>query len=196
MMCTRSTTIPRMRKMLGNSVPLNRKRSKLSKFCSEAFCGRENSSEFRSVRKTRKLLKFCSGAFYERETARNSIAWSKSSKFSKFCMLTVLPPLFKINFWKLLGQFRAFPSFEIDSSVNFGMPRNEHFLPGNNKNGSASIRGIVSEPNSGANPTNKRSKMTTTIPTCSMVRSTRESPVPSTIPYKDCAWQKITSSVL
>ncbi len=36
-------------------------------------------------------------------------------------------------------SFRSVPSFGIDSSVNLGMPRNEHFLPRNNGDRSLSI---------------------------------------------------------
>ncbi len=36
-------------------------------------------------------------------------------------------------------SFRSVPSFGIDSSVNLGMPRNEHFFPRNNGNHFESI---------------------------------------------------------
>jgi hypothetical protein len=93
-----------------NSVPWNKNISKYLEFCSEPFRGRDNYSEFRS--------EACLG----RKHAVNSVCWSRI-----FC---------KTNF---VVPFPSVPSFGIDSSVNFGMPRNEHFLPRNNGRCSESI---------------------------------------------------------
>jgi hypothetical protein len=61
----------------------------------------------------------------EEKTTWNSIPWNKNrSKLSEF--FCVFP-------------FHFIPIFGIDSSVVLGMPRNEQFLPRNNKNGSKSI---------------------------------------------------------
>jgi hypothetical protein len=52
----------------------------------------------------------------------------------QFCLLE--QDLCKTNFFM---SFPSVPSFGIDSSVNLGMPRNEHFLPRNSENLSESF---------------------------------------------------------
>jgi hypothetical protein len=47
--------------------------------------------------------------------------------------------LFLENNFFCVFPFRSIPSFGIDSSMDFRMPRNEHFLPRNNGNRSESI---------------------------------------------------------
>jgi hypothetical protein len=97
-----------------NSVPWNKNRSKHLEFCSEPFRGRDNNSEeFRS--------EACPGWKH----AVSSVCWSRV-----FC---------KTNFFM---PFPSVPSFGIDSSVNLGMPRNEHFLPWNNGSCSEYSRNI------------------------------------------------------
>jgi hypothetical protein len=85
-----------------NSVPWNKNISKYLESCSKPFHGRDNNSEFR--------LKHVSD-----ENVLSIVCWSRIS-----C---------KTNFFK---PFLSVPNLGIDSSVNFGMPRNEHFLPRNN----------------------------------------------------------------
>ncbi len=81
---------------------------------------RSKRSEFRSepFRGRDNNSEFRSEACLGRKHAVNSVCWSRI-----FC---------KTNF------FMPFP-FGIDSSVNLGMPRNEHFLPRNNGSCSESI---------------------------------------------------------
>jgi hypothetical protein len=93
-----------------NSVLWNKNISKHLEFCSKPFRGRKNSSEFRS--------EACLG----RKHAVNSVCWSRI-----FVKLIFFMP------------FPSVPIFGIDSSVNLGMPRNEHFLPRNNGSCSESI---------------------------------------------------------
>ncbi len=85
-----------------NSIPWNKNISKYLESCSKPFHGRDNNSEFR--------LKQVSD-----ENMQSIVCWSRIS-----C---------KTNFFK---PFLSVPNFGIDSSVNFGMPRNEHFLLRNN----------------------------------------------------------------
>ncbi len=111
-----------------NSVTWNKNRSKLSEFRSEPFRGRENNSEFRSAEQNRsKLSKFRSLAFRRRKHTLSSVCWIRTNFFM----------------W-----FRSVPSFGIDSSVKLGMPRNEPFLPQNNRNRLSLFPGIFSEWNS------------------------------------------------
>jgi hypothetical protein len=104
-------TVPQRRKMLGILYHGTKLcSSKCSEFCSEPFRGRDNKSEFRS--------EACLGLKH----AVNYVCWSRL-----FC---------KTNFFM---PFPSVPNFGIDTSVNFGMPRNEHFLPRNNRSYSESI---------------------------------------------------------
>jgi hypothetical protein len=69
-------------------------------------------------------------------TTRNSVPTHVSDEN----MLSIL--FAGAGFFVKLIFFMPFPSmlsFGIDSSVNFGMPRNEHFLPRNNRSCSESI---------------------------------------------------------
>jgi hypothetical protein len=68
------------------------------------------------------LSEFCSETCLGRKQALNTVCWSRI--------------FFKLIFFMSL---RSVPSFGIDSSLNLGMPRNEHFLPRNNGNHSESI---------------------------------------------------------
>ncbi len=93
-----------------NSVPWNKNISKHLEFCSEPFRERDNISEFRNYA--------CLG----RKQAVNSVCWSMIFCKKKF--------FDDISFhFKLRNR----------SSVNLGMPRNEHFLPWNKENCSESI---------------------------------------------------------
>ncbi len=73
-------------------------------------------------RKRQQLKEFCFEACLRRKHAVNSVCWSRI--FFKLIFFMPFPPV---------------PSFGIDSSVNLGMPRNEHFLPRNNGSCSESI---------------------------------------------------------
>jgi hypothetical protein len=117
-------TIPQRRKNARNSVPWNKNRSKLSEFRSEPFRGTENS--WNSV----------PNSSTEEKNARNYIRKHVSDKN----MLSIL--FAGAGFFVKLIFFITFSSISIlgiDSSVNLGMLRNEHFLPRNNGSHSDSI---------------------------------------------------------
>jgi hypothetical protein len=128
---------PAEEKNARNSVPWNKNRSKLSEFCSEPFRGTENfrnsvsnrSAEEKNTqnsvprKKNRsKLLEFRSEACHGQKHAVCSVCWSRI-----FCKTNIFMPFFPIL------------SLGINSSVNLGMLRNEHFLPQNNGSHSKSI---------------------------------------------------------
>jgi hypothetical protein len=94
-----------------NSVLWNKNISKHLEFCSESFRGRDNNSEFRS--------EACLG----RKRAVNSVCWGRIFCKTSFCH----------------AIFPSVPCFGINFSVNFGMPRSEHFLPQKNGGCSESI---------------------------------------------------------
>jgi hypothetical protein len=80
-------------------------------------------------------LEFCSGPFHGRENSSEFRSEAVSNKNILFA---------GAGFFVKLIFFIPFPSVQslgIDSSVNLGMPRNEHFLPRNNKNNSAEFFG-------------------------------------------------------
>ncbi len=116
-------SIPQRKKMLGilyrgTKIEANSRNSVLNHSVEEKTT--RNSVPWNKNRS--KLLEFRSEACLGRKHAVNSVWWSRI-----FC---------KTNF------FMSFPSvlsFGIDSSINLGMPRNEHFLPQNNVNHSESI---------------------------------------------------------
>jgi hypothetical protein len=108
-------------KIEGNSILRNRK---LSEFRSEPFHRGEKCSEFRSMEKNLKQ---------NLETPFRSMSRKKTCRL--FCLL-------EQDFFVKLIFFMPFsyiPSLGIDSSVNFGMPRNKHFLPRNNGSHSESV---------------------------------------------------------
>ncbi len=119
-----------------NFVPWNKNRRKLSEFRSKPFRGRETNSEFRSVEQKKKQTL---GILFR--------SMSQTKTHCQFCLL-------KQNFCKtnFFMSFRSVPSFGIDSSVNLGMPRNDHFLPRNNRNHSEYILRNFFERKSVANP--------------------------------------------
>jgi hypothetical protein len=94
-----------------NPVSWNKNRSKHLEFCSEPFRGRENNSEFRSVEQ-------------KEPNSRNSVPKLYPTK--TFCVLE--QDFCTTNFFI---PFPSVPSLGIDSFVNTGVPRNEHFLPRN-----------------------------------------------------------------
>jgi hypothetical protein len=119
-----------------NFVTWNKNRSKLSEFCSEPFRGTENSRNSVPNRSA------------EEKNARNSVPWEKKKKKnSRNSVPKHVSDQNKLSilfaeagyFVKLIFLFRFLPFRASDSSVNFGMPRNELFLPRNNGSHSESI---------------------------------------------------------
>jgi hypothetical protein len=82
---------------------------------------KKNSSNLRLLL-IANLSEFRSETCHGRKHAVNSVCWSRF--------------FVKLIFFM---SFRSVPSFGMDSSVNLGMARNEHFLPRNNGNHSESI---------------------------------------------------------
>ncbi len=126
----------------------NKIESKLSGFRSKPFRGRETNSEFRSLeQKKKQTLGIPFRSMYRTKTR---------------CQFCLLEQDFLANHFFFMS-FRSVPSFGIDSSVNLGMPRNDHFLPQNNGNHSESIPRNFSERNSFTNPSRRWQNPSTAI---------------------------------
>ena len=102
-----------------NSVPWNKKRSKLSEFRSEPFRGTENS--WNSIPSA------------EDRNAQNSVPKHVPDKNMQSILIAGTGLFVQLIFFM---TFSSFPSLGIDSSVNLGMPWDEH----NNGSHSESIR--------------------------------------------------------
>jgi hypothetical protein len=89
-------------------------------------------------KKFKQTLEFHSEACLGQKHAVYSVCWSRI--------------FYKTNFFFV--PLSSVPSLGIDSSINLGMPQNEHFLPRNNGSHSESIPRIFSVRNFIASPTN------------------------------------------
>ncbi len=119
---------------------VKQKRSKVPIFSSEPFWGWEHNSEFRSVQQRIETNSWNAvpNHFMEEKPTQNKTRQPNISKIvsEKTTFYVQTNQLFCCCFVKLIfsAELHSIPSFGIGSSAELGMPRNEFFLPWNNRN--------------------------------------------------------------